>query len=855
MARIALTVVGTAVGSMVGMPGLGALAGGAIGGYLDQRGMPPVHQQGPRIDDLHVQISSYGAAISKVWGTMRMAGNLIWSAAIEESTLTSTVAESKSGPTVVQTKYSYHATFAIAICAGPIDRVIRIWADSKLIYSVVPANERIVGIPGLNFRLYTGTETQNPDPWIESYEGTGDVPGHRGLAYIVFNSFLLEKFGNRIPNFSFDVTTQGVDNVSYTALSDVVDPSEWTEDHVVFSPDNVNVIISQEGNWSRFNTVSNALKQSATYRTDPSDQPYIPALLGGVPTATANFDIDENGVIHTANGSVTQGTKLCRLDGTTLALIETASAYTTVDAHYMRVFQNPSYPYVLYFEPSSGFTGNTRFLYIAHRSDYSQGTVSSIFAGGANWRSIDLDHTNGIVFGVTRTQSGLHTDILLKHQINTDGSSLYLDQVDLTPDCPDADNVVFDPESNQVIVGSTSDNTIAFYDADTLALLGTTTAALEPGLMKSAWRRGVQNGYLYQPVYSPDSIQRIDVNAYSSDQLWELDDSTVAWEGGGCYDPLTHSFIIGATVDGNPRYVKVFLDRSGSTKVELIDVIEGICESVGLDATTDLDTTDLSSSDLVYGFIANDTMVARAALQALMDAFFFDVVESEGKLKFIKRGNSSVASIPEADLSAHTSGGSRPQRLTTARVPDLELPYEINILYIDPQANYVAGVQRERRLITSGRNMVKMRVPVVMEPNTAKQVCAKHLALAWTERTTHQFILSRKYIYLEPGDVIVVTENSLQHTMRIRQIDYTGSVLNVQATDEDSTVYESEAEGTDITIEDDDVEYPGESFFAVVDIPLIGQNSILPGVYIAALGYTTAWQGTVVQKSPPLGSF
>ena len=62
MARVALTIAGTAAGSLIGMPGLGGMIGGAIGGYLDQPG-DTIRQEGPRIDDLHVQISSFGAAI------------------------------------------------------------------------------------------------------------------------------------------------------------------------------------------------------------------------------------------------------------------------------------------------------------------------------------------------------------------------------------------------------------------------------------------------------------------------------------------------------------------------------------------------------------------------------------------------------------------------------------------------------------------------------------------------------------------------------------------------------------------------------------------------------------------------
>ena len=54
--------------------------------------------------------------------------------------------------------------------------------------------------------------TSFPIPTIESYEGVGNGPGYRGLAYIVFNDFQLEKFGNRIPNFRFEVTSNGTDD-------------------------------------------------------------------------------------------------------------------------------------------------------------------------------------------------------------------------------------------------------------------------------------------------------------------------------------------------------------------------------------------------------------------------------------------------------------------------------------------------------------------------------------------------------------------------------------------------------------------------------------------------------------------
>ena len=70
----------------------------------------------------------------------------------------------------------------------------RIWADgSELDMTTLP------------IRIYSGTEDQEPDPLIVAKEGAGNAPAYRGLAYIVFEDLALAPFGNRIPQFTFEV--------------------------------------------------------------------------------------------------------------------------------------------------------------------------------------------------------------------------------------------------------------------------------------------------------------------------------------------------------------------------------------------------------------------------------------------------------------------------------------------------------------------------------------------------------------------------------------------------------------------------------------------------------------------------
>ncbi len=209
MASILLGTLASAVGSTVASPlggfitsQLTQMAGSAITGAI--MGKPAKrHSEGARLEELAVQTSTYGRAIASFFGTVRLAGNVIWSLPIKEVATTSSVRSGGKGggrrQSVSQTTYSYFVTLAIAIGEGPITRLERVWADAKLL-----------DLSQGTYRIYHGHEDQMPDSLIESIEGVGRTPAYRGLSYVVIEDFPLAAFGNRIPNFSFEVTRDAV---------------------------------------------------------------------------------------------------------------------------------------------------------------------------------------------------------------------------------------------------------------------------------------------------------------------------------------------------------------------------------------------------------------------------------------------------------------------------------------------------------------------------------------------------------------------------------------------------------------------------------------------------------------------
>lgn len=204
MARLALAGVGAAVGSAFGAPQLGFALGSMLGGVLFPGDGPPDQiQEGPRLHDLKVQSSAHGTMIPFAYGTVRIAGNVIWATDLEEQVVEESTSASggKGGDTTVTSttrSYIYFANFAVGLCEGPIQSISRVWANGKLIHDDTMSL--------LDMTLYQGNESQLPDDLMESFEGIGEVPAHRGIAYVVIRRLELTEYGNQIPNLQFEVT-------------------------------------------------------------------------------------------------------------------------------------------------------------------------------------------------------------------------------------------------------------------------------------------------------------------------------------------------------------------------------------------------------------------------------------------------------------------------------------------------------------------------------------------------------------------------------------------------------------------------------------------------------------------------
>ncbi len=212
MASLVLGIAGTALGpalfgsgvSFLGLSVTGAEIGGALGAALgmeiDAAIAPGTHykETGSRLSDVNITASTEGASLPRLFGRMRVSGQLIWATKFKEtvSTTTQTTGGGKGSQkvTVTDTEYLYSISFAVALCEGVVTKIGRVWADGNLI-----------DLTQFTTRFYAGDETQSFDPLIEEIERAGNTPAYRGVSYIVFEDMPLAQFGNRIPQLQFEL--------------------------------------------------------------------------------------------------------------------------------------------------------------------------------------------------------------------------------------------------------------------------------------------------------------------------------------------------------------------------------------------------------------------------------------------------------------------------------------------------------------------------------------------------------------------------------------------------------------------------------------------------------------------------
>jgi len=784
-------VVGAVAGFFIGGPSgalYGAQIGMGVGGLLDPPKGP--HMEGPRLSDLSVQTSTYGAVIPRVYGTVALYGNVFWleNNALKEVARTESQG-GKGGPTSTTTTYSYFATFAVGLCEGPIVGVRRIWVGSKLIYdaggsdyATIAASNAVSGL----FTLHQGSDTQLPDDRMQATLGVANTPAYRGLAYLVLKDYPLADHGNSLAGapIKVEVVVAGSSSISVTTVTVA------SQDPDYFIASNGQIVVSLGYNAAAgIGHLSNDGGASFVNIQMPAfswnriiwgkDKFIATGNSGGVTKTAYSFDgvawfmgadlpfPSRSAIVWTGSIFVATG-------------MSVTSTFTSFDGISWLTYSSAI---ALYQWLGLAWSGTT-VCTVAFN-----GTVCSTSNDGALWATIsmppsvpgwqDVAYGNGIFMALGQTG-----------QIAT--------SID--------DGVTWNLQTNSSTGGSNS--SLAFGD----------------GIWVVA--NGVRSKY-----------SRDDGNTWTAL-------STVM--GVVRYNGAWFNFAYTSRV-GN---VKFDLLASGTTSLSSIVQAELLASNL-LDVG-DINTSALTQT--VRGYRVASVAAIRSALEPLQGAWPFDAVQSGYQIVFRLRGGSSVATIPAIDLDARGAGEKSGVSITNTREMDSVLPARVSIKYLDASREYDTGEQYAERLNTDAVNIRSIDMAIVMIGGESAATAEMLLYLYWLERYDLTFRLPPTYNQLEPADVITINATEAVYSLRLTAITYTqDGRLECTAKYNSAAIYAPAALGEEGQSTGGTLTLAGATRYELLDIPLLLDATDLPGFPVAMTGYLAGWPGGVLYRTDDEG--
>lgn len=840
--------IGAVVGFFVGYPMLGASIGSMIGGAIDPPKGPDV--VGPKLDDLSVQTSTYGASIPRGYGTFPVIGNLFW---IDGDSLREVKKEEeqeggKGGGGATVTTYHYYATFAVGLLRIPDANstavLRRLWIGENLIYDGTGTNLDSTVASNFSFNLlnksdqdsgfaassegpswsfYQGSDGQLPDPRMQADMGVGSTSAYPGFCYIVINDLdLTEHYSNTLlrAQIKAEITigpvtyeTTPVQRLTETEwqaplvnqLAGVIangvgfDVWMWWGDgdyNSLYLRRSVYVYGEERGysdidisavDFSWTAYAGTWPESGSTYRTVDCDQPiFVIGQLSDLGTAARVWFIESNG-----------------------------DACVSIQ----------------YTPAEFGGAGGPGFGPVAYRS-------GQLYTASQNT-------TYGDYVRLWSTPAlGVEPVILARsaalHKISSMGlSPSYLMAVDLSASSS-ATILVFSRGSlglvDTIVTGVANfEATIRVVSDTEFYLAGSDTCVyhyLDGVSVNLGSSLSPRDDYSVTGVFYFDVIQQSASLVTSAWFRYELDNYNQAWAG------MSYPIV-------------------NATQAKLHDVITSECALVGL-SSSDLSLTSLTNSD-VRGFRIANPGAVRNNFDPLQAAWPFDVLQSGYKIKFVSRGGSSVATIPERDLGTVSGGNEAAVLLPVSREMDSQISRRVNVKFMDQSREYDIGEQYAERPVsaTVSVNERAVDLPLVLTNAEAAQIADVLLSKDWVERTEFgPFTLPPTWSALEPADVIAVEHRGQSHTVRLTRVEYMpDGRLQCNAKLTAAASYTSTATGADpLSLGQSLVPYRGTTSAYLLDIPRILAVQDAPGMAFALVGLASGWSGGTLMRSDDSGN-
>lgn len=800
--------------------------------------------------------SAYGVPLPIVFGADKLPGNVFWASPIRKEVVNDNV-------------FYTVLDFAFGLCEGEINGVLRMWLGDKLIFDS-SADVDVNGVMQVNadgfiagrqvdltdpdgplkgvtsvdkltkIGVFTGSETQLPEGIMATREGYDNVPGYRGVAYVLFENFIVSS--NTIPALFVEVTSN-TDNNFPRLFGNNETPEVFFDkpngDVVLVDPSYDLAYFSAEdsnGSATPANGVGiavfdyNLMEEETQTEIEVTESIVVQYDVARILPLTGFIMLHEEsgnaGILHVWNpftqsimdtlgpgGSISGHnilTGMSALDKGSLAF----TSFDPVTGLPIDVFMG-----VGTVNQSVGFAtvsdaGQITFVSTLD-GDLPDDTVRSTFL---NLTPSFSDETDTFVDGyATRGQHVMMLVAATDETSSFDVVRVTVHSQTVTLNAPVL--TVMDTISADDLIGAGIGHNVQLMlvdpiDKTLIIFITTNSATLSPIVVKYSpytgeiiWKKpadffpsGVQGAdmaYIVGRKYawvgsSGQGVYTIDFSTGDVTALTDLvsdEDLPVPLGVNQFYNGAENS-ITYVSNTANERIVKTYLERVVRSTIELGDIVRLLLQRVGLLAT-DMNISDLTALTL-NGYTINKKQTLRACFSELGQAFKYDVVESNGRIKYRTRGQAAEVTVNHKYLGDVEDNG----WLKSKDSNDIARIRKINLKYRDIDREYKDNVQniilpRYGSQSFDNDGAIDVTVPVVLDATAAKKLAEILLYAKLVYDTTYEITLPSRYANVDPGDVIDITlEDASVLTVRARKVTIGADrVVNIEASKEDPDIY------------------------------------------------------------------
>lgn len=827
----------------------------------------PEQPPGTAFSSVSYTSSAYGAQIPIIYASYKITGNVIWASNIRTTPIPPTSDPNAPG--------SYQSVdFALALCEGTINGILRMWIGDRLVLDqtvevdgsgIAQADDNGVigsttvdvtdpesplalvgsGVLQTKITVFNGSETQLPRGRIVEVEGFEGTPAYRGIAYILFENFVVSS--ESLPAISVEISANTEATLPHIvaeepASQDLFDAILDTVLVVDVAHDTVftggrdfgstsSEIAGARGYWAWENNTLTPGDQNDVYITQSVPDINIERVLmlpsglwviqdDGVtncgPFYTYNpfsgyivdsFGAQSTSFLNSATTLASQAQSSCAMPTPSKLgrLLDTYCAVGYV-ATGVAFFQIDEFGKIIDGAPQAYFNG----VFPVARSQACGLYVSSSLAQSRpqfydavstpGYHFYFFNVTGGTTLNIYRCTVGNDTvgeafasaavDLVQQVSITTLAGDLVTYSVG---------QVMVDPVDGCFIVPFYTSGTfdaVVKYNPYT-GTFGWIAKIAGKMLQNQAspTPRAALSRQKWTFICDDGSVKSINLgNGDVSTVTSSLTDSGLPGHTGltQFYNGYEDSVVYLGYTAPDVVLVKFFGNRVQRSTVELSTVAKNLLERCGL-GETDTVVSDIGALT-IDGYAITDTKSLRDVFSELAQVFTFDLVESNGLLLFKARGGASAVTVPHKRLGYVNAEGWLPEDALN----DFTNVRKVNLSYRDIDREYAVNQQSVVLPDHNGLDFENsaandVSVPVVLTADSAKTLAEILLYSKITYQTQFELILPTQYMWLDPADVITVARDDAAtelEVMRVRSIEIgADNQVRITASREEPSIY------------------------------------------------------------------